>query len=339
MDVKLYQDAYEVPWYVRAGRQELVLGSQRMVSALDWANTYRTFDGVRAFRHGEKFDVDLFWAEPVIPNFNQFDHSDSRQNFAGLWTEYRPTKTQALDVYYLYLDNNNNYNFAAKTPAPVGQFPIAPYTVSTIGYRYSGNAEFNKNILFDSENALQFGHSTFAGAGIFAGASTTGLGYNFSQVPMNPTAWAYFDYASGSRNLKVGEQNTFNQLYPFGHYYFGGIDYIGRQNIMDLNFHGYIYPANWITLNAQLHLLELSSRTDALYNAAGAVLRYDPTGKAGREVGQELTFVANFHLTPRQDIFVAYSHLFFGDFLKNTVPAGTSSTSAETLWLMYNFRW
>jgi hypothetical protein len=35
------------PVYARVGRQELLLGSQRLVSTLDWANTRRTFDGVR----------------------------------------------------------------------------------------------------------------------------------------------------------------------------------------------------------------------------------------------------------------------------------------------------
>lgn len=334
-DLKLANDAWDVPWYVRGGRQELVLGSQRLISALDWANTLRTFDGVRVFRHGEKFDFDVFWSRPVIPNASQFDQSDGRQNFAGVWTEYRPTKTQCLDLYYLYLDNTNNYSLATKTPAPVGAFPVAPYTVNTIGYRYSGNAEFNKNILFDSENALQFGHTGFAKAEIFAGASTTGIGYTFSQVPMNPTVWAYFDYASGSSDLKTGQLSTFNQLYPFGHYYFGGIDYIGRQNILDWNFHGYLYPTPWLTLNAQLHILSLNSPTDALYNASGQILRYDPTGKAGRDVGEELTLVANFHLTPRQDIFVSYAHLFEGNFLKATGPG----SSAETFWFMYNIRW
>jgi hypothetical protein len=335
VDVKVFRGPDDVPWYIRGGRQELVLGSQRLISALDWANTLRTFDGVRLLRHGEQFDFDLFWARPVIPNVNQFDHSDGSQNFAGAWMEYRPTKNQCLDLYYLYLDNDNLFNFVTKTPAPVGEFPVAPYTVSTLGYRYSGNTEFNKNILFDSENAIQFGHTGFAHAGLVAGASTTGLGYNFSEVAMNPTVWAYCDYASGSNNLKAGQLSTFNQLYPFGHYYFGGIDYIGRQNIMDWNFHAYLYPVKWVTLNAQLHVLTLSSATDALYNSAGQILRYDPTGRAGRSVGEELTFVANFHLTPRQDVFVAYSHLIEGRFLETTGPG----SSAETLWLMYNFRW
>ncbi len=335
VDVKVFSEADGTPWYLRGGRQELALGSQRMVSSLDWANTKRTFDGVRLMRHGEQLDFDLWYARPVIPNQIQFDHNDAEQTFVGAWTQFRPNKSQAIDLYYMYLDNSNKYNLATKTPAPVGDFPVAPYTVSTLGYRYSGSTQVSKNILFDSENAIQFGHTSFAHAGLVAGASTTGLGYNFCEMPMNPTVWAYFDYASGSADLKSGQLSTFNQLYPFGHYYFGGIDYIGRQNILDLNFHTYLYPTKWVTLNGQFHILTLASAHDALYNAAGQIQRYDPTGKAGRSVGEELTLVSNFHLTKRQDIFVAYSHLFEGRFLQQTGPG----RSAETFWLMYNVRW
>ena len=30
-----------------------------------------------------------------------------KQNFAGAWLTYRPEKGQAVDFYYLYLDNQN----------------------------------------------------------------------------------------------------------------------------------------------------------------------------------------------------------------------------------------
>jgi hypothetical protein len=335
VDIKVFEDC-DAPWYVRAGRQQMLLGSQRLISPLDWANTMRTFDGVRAFRHSEKLDIDAFWTRVVIPNASKFDTSDPQQNFAGAWMEYRPTKTQALDLYYLYLANNDLYLPALKVPAPVGQLPQAPYTVHTFGYRYAGNMERNKNILFDSENMLQFGRSSFQNSDIVAGSTSTGLGYNFSRAPMNPTVWAYFDYATGSTDVNKGQQfSTFNQLYPFGHYYFGWLDYVGRDNIEDLNFHLYLYPTNWITLNAQYHIFALASARDALYNAGGAILRQDPSGKAGRSIGSEMDFIVNFHLSKRQDLLFAYGHLFEGAFLRNTGPLNV----AESVWLMYTVRW
>jgi hypothetical protein len=335
IDVKFWEDGCGAPYYVRVGRQELYLGSQRLISALDWANTRRTFDGVRVFRHSDDFDIDGFFTRLVVPQATRLDHSDPQINLAGLFTEYRPTKSQAFDLYWLYLDNGDAFNFKTRLPPPDGQLPTAPYRESTLGFRYTGGLERNKNILFDFEDMVQFGHSDFTGGSVIAGNSTTGLGYNFSHAPMNPTVWAYFDWASGSRNPLSGQMSTFNQLFPFNHYYFGWLDYVARANINDLNFHLYLYPMKWITFNTQFHCFMLDRSTDALYNAGGTILRFDPTGKSGRDVGRELDFIANFHISPRQDILAAYGHLWDGRFLRSTGPG----TFAETFWLMYNVRW
>ncbi len=138
VDYKFFEDAAGVPWYVRGGRQQLLLGSERLVSPLDWVNTLRTFDGVRVFRHSQKLDIDAFWTRPVIPDPSGWSSSDPQQNFAGTWLEYRPTKNRMFDLYYLYYSDNDRYNAKTKTPPPVGQLPLAPYTVNTWGSRMRG---------------------------------------------------------------------------------------------------------------------------------------------------------------------------------------------------------
>lgn len=303
MDFKI-ADWRDHPAYVRVGRQEMLLGSQRLVSPLDWANTRRTFDGVRVFRQGEKFDMDGFWMKPVLPNANSYDIADSRQNFAGGWLTYRPEKGHFLDFYYLFLNNN----------AALAQRGIvrAPFYVHTIGARYAGN---KKQLLWDFENAAQFG---VRGDGIEAAASTTGIGWNFADQPMNPTLWAYYDYASGDGTPNVGRFSTFNQLFAFGHYYLGWADQVARQNIHDFNLHLFMYPAKWITFWTQYHHFALDSRTDALYNAGGNATRRSAAGVAGRTVGNELDFTLNFHLGQHIDFLTGYSVLFPNDFIPNT---------------------
>ena len=60
VDVNLFE--YEgKPVYLRGGRQELLYGSQRMVTPLPWANKRHSFDGVKLMRRGEKWDFDAFW--------------------------------------------------------------------------------------------------------------------------------------------------------------------------------------------------------------------------------------------------------------------------------------
>ncbi len=311
------------PVYVRGGRQELLYGSQRLISPPDWNNTRRTFQGVKAFRQGEKFDVDVFWVQPVLPDASHFDSPDDDQNFTGVWTTYRPRKGTALDLYYLNL--NNAHRTFTGAHGEKGAFEV-----STLGSRYSGDWQ---HILWDVEGMYQWGD--WVNQDISAGAATVGLGYQFADLPMNPQFWIYNDWASGDHNPGSGDYGTFNQLFPFGHYYFGALDLVGRQNIDDLNMQLAFFPTKWMQTVVQYHVFRLDSSKDFLYNAAGKETRHDPTGKAGTDVGDEIDLAANFHLSRHQDVFLGYSKLFSGDFIRKTGP----NVSPELFYLQYSFRW
>ena len=312
------------PAYVRVGRQELLFGSQRLISPLDWANTRRTFQGVRGFRQTEKLDFDLFWVQPVLANANRFDSVDNNQNFAGAWATYRPKKGQAIDAYYLMLDNTNR---VTQLGIPRGNF-----TRHTVGGRYAGNID---NFLFDTEAAMQFGEQN--GRDVLAGMVTAGAGYNAKEAMWNPTLWAYYDYASGGGGT-TGTADTFHQLFPFGHYYLGWIDQVGRQNIHDLNFHLYLYPNKWLTTWLQFHSFWLADSRDALYNAGGNAIRRSVGGTAGTHVGEEVDVVLNFHLSKHTDLLTGYSHLWGGEFLRNTSSA-TAAQNAGFYFLQLSYRW
>jgi hypothetical protein len=317
IDVKA-ADIAGKPAYVRVGRQELLLGSQRLVSSLDWANTRRTFQGVRTFRQGERFDIDVFWVQPIIPDAREFDWPDTSQNLVGAWTTYRPQPGRFFDLYYLF---NNNSSPPGGTPA---------YDINTFGSRYAGD---RNHWLWDVETMIQFGRR--GNEDVLAGSVTAGGGYHFADAPMNPRLWVYYDWASGDRNPGSGTFGTFNHLFPFGHYYMGWIDLVARQNIQDVNLHLFLYPQPWITCWLQYHHFQLHSRRDALYNAGGVPLRRDPTGGSGRHVGDEFDVVLNFHLGGYQDIFLGHSVLFPGNFIRQTGPSRTP----QLTFVQYSFRW
>ena len=319
------------PVYGRVGRQELLYGSQRLISPLDFANTRRTFQGVKAFWHDECFglDLDAFCVQPVIPNPTRFDSVDDRQVFSGLWGTYHPRKNQLVDLYYLNLDNSNRTAQMSITRAPIN--------VSTLGSRYAG--DYDGRWLWEAEAMMQFGSIEGAPGGgdraLLAHADAVGFGYCFKDCPWKPQVWAYYEYASGDKTPNVGEAKTFQQLFPFGHYYFGGTDQVGRQNINDANAQFVFFPAKWITCLAQYHILRLDSATDALYNAGGVAIRRDPTGRAGTDVGEVLDLVVNFHLDKHQDIFIQNAHLYSGDFIKRT----GSPRDLNSLFVQYSYRW
>lgn len=324
VDVKAFEYQSK-PVYVRAGRQELLFGSQRLVTPLPWANKRHTFDGVKVFRRGEKWDFDAFWTQYVPPNPNNFDTADTNRNFAGSWLTYRPQKGETIDFYYLMYDN--------KDGATQQGIVRSPFQNHTFGSRWAGSKD---GYLWDFEGALQTGQQ--AGNNIFAGMATAGVGRNWKDCSLTPTLWLYYDYASGDSDPTSGDVHTFNQQFPFGHYYLGWMDLVGRQNIHDLNAHLYLYPTPWLTMWMQYHHFWLDQSRDALYNPGGGAYRIDPTGLAGNNVGDEIDLVLNFHLTRYSDILVSYNKLYGGGFLQATSGLGRA-VNAEALYFMFQQRW
>jgi hypothetical protein len=322
------------PVYVRVGRQEMLYGSQRLVSPLDWANTRRTFEGAKIFYRSEKFDIDAFYTYPNNVSPSHYDAPNWNEKFAGVFATYRPTKGQSIDAYYFYLD------YDLKEPIGLTNGGRYGRDENTFGARYSGDHKRDEcspgSVLWDFEGAYQFGDYT--NRALQSGMATGGLGYAFNKLPMQPQFWAYYDWASGSPNLTgTGTFSTFDQLFPFGHYYFGYLDLVGRANIKDLNFQFSAYPAKWITFLTQYHIFRLAQAGDALYSPAPnfVIERRDPTGRAGTNVGQELDFLLNFQLDRHNSLLLGFSKLFSGDFIKQTGP----NVNPELYYLQYTLRW
>ncbi len=326
VDVKLLEVGQDNV-YLRVGRQELIYGSERLITSKDWANVLQTFQGVKEWYRSEKLDLDAFYVQPVIPNAEHFASVDDKQGFAGLWATYRPKKDDTLDFYVLNLENSNpvTQTFLAEPGGRGG------YNVTTIGARSYSVQDYG--LLWDFEGMYQFGE--FTNESISADAWVAGLGWEFKDLPTHPSFWVYDEFASGSHHPGQGTDGTFNQLFPYAHYYLGWLDEVGRQNINDFNMELQLYPLNWVTVLLQYHVFRLDSATDALYNVGGGVERRDPTGKAGTDVGDELDLVVSFHLDAHQDVLFGYSKLYAGDFLKRTGPGG----SPETFYAQYSLRW
>jgi hypothetical protein len=324
-DIKLGEIA-DAPAYVRVGRQELLYGSQRLISTLDWANTRRTFQGVKTFWHSPEIDIDAFWVRPMLSDLKTYDGRPDRwdedRNFYGLWGTYKPMKGHFADLYFLSLES-------AKRAATERGGPLVDSLVHTIGGRYAGDYE---HILFELEGMYQFGQ--WEKQDISAGAVAAGAGYHFAELPMNPQFWLRYDYASGDGDATDGVRNTFNQLFPFGHYYLGWLDRVGRQNIHDFNVQLAVYPQPWLTAIVQYHKFWLADNRDFLYNAASVATRRDPTGRAGNDVGDELDLRFNVHLDRHQDFLFGYSKLFSGDFIKKT----GANVAPDFFYLQYVFR-
>ncbi|QDT08029.1 hypothetical protein K227x_64590 [Rubripirellula lacrimiformis] len=288
---------------VRIGRQELLFGSQRVVSPLDWANTRRTFEGVRGTIQVGDWTIDPFFTNLVPVTAFDFDEADYDQSFYGVYASGKGFGGHNTDLYYLGYDNDIQ-------GAPV----TTNFELHTFGGRVNGKLA-NGPLMFDVEGAYQTGKQQGLGLDHRAGFFTAGLGYQFKDVAWKPTLWTYYDYASG--NDAGGSFNRYNQLFPLAHKYLGFIDAAARSNISSPNALLTMSPSKKMKLLAWYYYLGADEKGDVIPGVAV------PSNQnlVDDDFGNELDLVASYTIGPRSDILFGYSHLWRGDKIIGTNDA------------------
>jgi alginate export protein len=280
-------DGHRGELWARIGRQELFYDAQRTVSPLDWANTRRTFDGVKLLFKGTNWDIDAFYVQPLQIDPNGFDDIDQSREFMGVYATCKAYENQTGNLYYLRLNETDG----------------TPFHFDTFGARWLGE----KGVwLAEMEGAVQFGQ--YGANSHEAGAFTTGIGRKMPCVTWSPTLWAYFDWASGD----PVQGNGYHHMFPLAHKYLGFMDLFGRRNIQDLNFLLTANPHKKIKLLLWWHTFWLQDAADVPYNVAmGPEVA---TAGGSNRLGQEIDLTASFTLSPRMNLLLGYSHFFSGAF-------------------------
>jgi hypothetical protein len=276
----------------RVGRQELLYGNQRLVSPLDWANTRRTFDGVRLLYQSEDWKTDIFYTAFVPVKLDELDEADSDQPFYGFYSTYSGFEKFSVDGYYLGYDNKN-----------VGGAPNNDFSLHTTGLRLYGAMG---NWLWEFEGGPQFGRQSGLQLDHAAGFATAGLGRKMDDLVGGSAIWFYYDYASGESLVPGQDYNAFNQLFPLAHKYFGFIDAVQRSNIEAPNILFTSKPGpNWSFLMWYWHFM---SASDAPVPAIGNT----PPQNASKDLGDELDILLKYRCGPRSDIWFGWSHFWRG---------------------------
>jgi hypothetical protein len=86
------------------------------------------------------------------------------------------------------------------------------------------------------------------------------------------------------------------------------------------------------------HNFHLASARDALYNGAGVPVRFDPSGAAGRFVGNELDILLTLYLNPHADFQFGVSNFWAGSFIERTAPTPTAAEDPFFFYTQFTFR-
>ena len=303
-------DSDQSPVSLRAGRQDLNFGEQRLLGNSNWSNVARSFDAVRLTLKHRRYRLDVFAASVVMPTSNEFDRPQTGNNLHGLYggIEKLPLGL-TIEPYILW----------RLAPQQVSESGItANKDFKTIGFRGTGRI---KAIDFGTEVVGQVG--SLGPDQVRAWAGHWVAGYTIPASGWKPRFSAEYNYASGDQNPHDGVQGTFDVLYPSPHDLYGLCDQVGWQNIHDIWLGWDAKPVPKLSLITNYHSWWLASARDALYAPTGAAVVRRLDGSAGRHVGQEIDLEASYTVTAQIQLAGGLGHIFPGEFLKKTTPGAS----------------
>lgn len=298
---------------IRAGRQELAFGDQRLVGHVSWLNTARSFDAVRGVVRHKKLRVDAFAASVVTLAVDKFNWSGGGNYFYGADAPMTVLPMGGVLEPYEFVRNARNQRTEAGA--------IGTLSSSTSGVRLAGKMSARTD--YNIEAAIQRG--SLGSDDIAAWASHWNVGRTIPAGDISYRVFGEYNYASGDETPGDGQRGTFDQLYPTPHDKYGLADQVGWKNIHHVRTGLEVRPTTKLLIAGGYHSYWLASPRDALYSAGGAVLARIAAGAPDRHVGQELDIQATYTPFPRLQVHGGYAHLFTGAFLKAATPGRSYS--------------
>ncbi|MBB3974250.1 alginate export family protein [Hansschlegelia beijingensis] len=294
---------------VRAGRQMVAFGSERLIGLRFGPNVPLSFDGARARLQLGGWTADAFAYRPVANAPGDFDdRADLGRKVYGLYaTRASPeiAPNAGLDLYWIGYERED-----ARFDSGV-----ADERRQTFGARFFGSLD---GWSWNHEAMLQLG--SFGRESIFAWSVATDTRYTFSTVPLGPFVELKANVISGDGG-PGGRLGTFNALFPKGKY-FGEIGLIGPANLINLHpVIGVSLGSGW-SLTAAAVFYWRQSLDDGVYGNPGNLIR-PSAGSRARYVGTQAEIVLGWEAT--RNITLELSSAVFepGRFLSETGPGKT----------------
>ncbi len=331
------------PVSAKVGRQELIYGDERLVGAFDWDNIGRSFDAAKLRYEQDTFWVDGFVGRVVIPNDNEFDQPNWNDWFSGVYGSTRSLVPHTELQLYFLADNANGNSPKDVTTYGKGNSPRDIYTIGTRFQTLPGQFQ---GWDLNGEFAGQFGDFEYpAGTpGVINGqrlnhvAYATHIegGYTFVETDFKPRLALGFDYGSGDGNPNDKTHNTFVNLYPTNHKFYGAMDFLSWQNLLDPYLKASITPLKGLSVSLTYNAFFLATTSDFFYQvnqAARTTGGYGIHPQNGSFAGQEIDLIATYQPVRFLQFQGGYGHYFTGDYVNQTFQNLGGSHDANWLYI------
>ncbi len=294
----------------RVGRQELQFGSGRLVAAREGPNVRQAFYSARITQQLNRWTLDAFVARPAKDNPGFFDNVPLQTtSFWGVYSERAQggDPARVADFYYFGLDRKNA-TFNQGTAREQRQ---------TLGARIAAGAPRLDDLRlmiphYDIEAVYQFG--SFGAGSIEAWTVASEWGVTLPRLPARPRVGLRADVASGDRDPRNQDLQTFNPLFPIGNY-FGVLADTGPGplNFYDLHPNVRTYFPHNISADTDWVIWWRQSTNDGVYSVPGNLLVSSGTSQAhfvGHRPGIEVRWQRDAHFYIQADYGVFFARSF-----------------------------
>lgn len=304
---------------LRAGRQELLLGSGRLMTFRDGPNSRLSFDMTRIMLDGDDYNSNLFVGREVrVPN-GFFDNKSIDAPYT--WGFGLTANTKKIlgktTLYYIGFDAKSiKYNDG-----------ISPETRHTIGLRRFGN--LGKQFRYNTELNYQFGK--FGNKNISAFSIEGDWHYNLINTKFKPEFGLKLDYVSGDKNQGDDKMGTFNPYFN-NPAYFGLILQVAAMNLFDIHPSIKLQLSEKFSATAEADFYWRAQRNDGLYAGSKALLRASNNSKnrwIGWQSGLKLEYEINRHMKLSNETY----YFVAGDFVKETGDSNNTFYNGLTMWI------
>ncbi len=291
------------------GRRMMKYGDGRLINTPDWGNVNRTFDHARLYYRLPKARLEFLFLSQAKTLPDDFNEPRLGDRVWGMYNVFPDLVGDSLlELYVLRRDLNRTAGFKGGDRA----YGTDRLGITAYGARMAG--PLGKNLSYKAEGVVQRGKVGPARQRAYGWASNLTRRWEIAGKAFDLTG--EYKYASGTANPgDTLRTNTFDTFYASNHNRFGHQDLFGWRNIHNVQALAKYPLSKGLALNAMYNNSWLASARDALYTNSGGVIAQDPTGAAGRHVGQEV----DFYLTYKYRVFqfgAGYGYFMKGDFIR-----------------------
>jgi Alginate export len=299
-------------WDVIVGRQEVSLGTGRLLDNNEGVNVRSAFDGIRLGYDKPKGRIDLIAVKPVETNQGAWD--DIPNPAITLWGLYasnvRWSPRLMTDVYFLDYD--------AKS-ATYGNQSAREHRRMVGGRFFNRLPDEPPRTGFDYNVESGFQWGTFGNRSIRA----WGAGGNFGWTlpgPVWPVRFGLQADAISGDNGQSGTLGTMNAFFPRGAYFGSKFALMGPANLLSVQPQFVFHPLLNVTGTFEWIWFWRESTKDALYTFGNVPLRPANLSKA-RYVGSQPNLEIRWAISEHFLATLNLAGFVTGEFLKQSPPS------------------